>query len=99
MPLTGQAKTDYMKEYMRKRRSNARSNEKPESVRPEQPELVRPKRATIMKHQCVGITQARPVGISDHQWAYMQYKAEEKKQVDKAEDAAGLVALPVRDKP
>lgn len=35
MPLTGKAKTDYQREYMRKRRSNA----KPVSVRPD----IRPK--------------------------------------------------------
>jgi len=42
MPLTGQAKTDYQREYMRKRRSNA----KPVSVRPKsnnvRPKAVRP---------------------------------------------------------
>ena len=32
MPLIGQAKTDYQREYMRKRRSNQRSNN---TVRPE----------------------------------------------------------------
>lgn len=34
MALTGQAKTDYQREYMCKRRSNARSNKAAESVRP-----------------------------------------------------------------
>lgn len=34
MPLTGQAKTEYQREYMRKRRSNARSNAEVVSVRP-----------------------------------------------------------------
>ena len=37
MVLTGQAKTDYQREYMRKRRSNMT-----ESVRPKAPALVRP---------------------------------------------------------
>lgn len=51
MPLTGQAKTDYQREYMRKRRSNQRSNVTHESVRPKaldpvrlyEPEYERPK--------------------------------------------------------
>ena len=32
--LKGQAKTDYQREYMRRRRSNIRSNTKPVSIRP-----------------------------------------------------------------
>lgn len=43
MVLTGKAKTDYQREYMRKRRSNARSNVRSESVRPEELDPVRPK--------------------------------------------------------
>ena len=43
MPLTGQAKTDYQREYMRRRRSNQRSNVTPESVRPSTQHSVRPK--------------------------------------------------------
>lgn len=35
MPLTGQAKVDYQREYMRRRRSNAGSNQSVASVRPE----------------------------------------------------------------
>ena len=69
MVLTGQAKTDYQREYMRKRRSNARSNAKPESVRPlgvtVRPKPVRP-------------TKSRPPGISANQWAYIQMKEERK---------------------
>ena len=42
MVLTGQAKADYQREYMRKRRSNARSSKTVESVRPKAPALVRP---------------------------------------------------------
>lgn len=42
MPLTGQAKTDYQREYMRKRRSNKGVTVTLESVRPVRPELVRP---------------------------------------------------------
>lgn len=38
MPLTGQAKTDYQREYMRRRRSNKAA----ESVRPVTLEPVRP---------------------------------------------------------
>lgn len=76
MPLTGQAKTDYQREYMRKRRSNV----EPEGVRPIALNPVRPKPAFV-----------RPVGLSDNQWEYMKYKAEQKQKVDKAEDAAGLV--------
>jgi hypothetical protein len=61
MPLSGQAKTDYQREYMRKRRalgSNTGVTIRPKSVRPEQVGLVRPK------------------GVSDNQWAYIQMKAE-----------------------
>ena len=61
MPLTGQAKTDYQREYMRKYRSNTR----PESVRPKTSN-VRPK----------DVRPVRPEGISDNQWAYIQMKAE-----------------------
>lgn len=63
MALTGQAKTDYQREYMRKRRSNKGSNTKPEFVRPEQGVTVRPK------------AMIRPEGISNNQWEYMKFKA------------------------
>ena len=43
MPLTGQAKTDYQREYMRRRRSNKIPSVEPESVRP----YVRPARITV----------------------------------------------------
>lgn len=62
MPLTGQAKTDYQREYMRKRRasgSNAGVTIRLGSVRPKQVGLVRPE------------------GVSDNQWAYIQMKAEQ----------------------
>lgn len=65
MVLTGQAKTDYQREYMRRRRatrSNASVTIKQESVRPKQPVSVRPK---------------RPSGISDSQWNYIKMKAEQ----------------------
>lgn len=66
MVLTGQAKTDYQREYMRKRRSNAGSNKtapvRPNNVRPTL-KLVRPE-------------PVRPEGLSDNQWAYIQMKAE-----------------------
>ena len=62
--LTGKAKTDYQREYMRKRRSNARSNNNLEPVRPEQSIPVRPK-------------LARPDNVNDNQWAYIQHKAEQ----------------------
>ncbi len=65
MPLTGQAKTNYQREYMRKRRSNAGSNEPAVCVRPVTSKTVRPKTKL-----------ARPAGISDNQWAYIQMKAE-----------------------
>lgn len=61
MVLTGQAKTDYQREYMRKRRSNT----EPVAVRPK-PDIVRP----------VTPKAVRPKGISDNQWAYIQMKAE-----------------------
>jgi len=66
MPLTGQAKTDYMREYMRKQRSNKRSNTIPESVRPVTAKPVRPKPNLV-----------RPSGISNNQWEYMKFKAEQ----------------------
>ncbi len=68
MPLTGQAKTDYQREYMRRRRSNTESvsvRPCPDIVRPEESVVVRPKKAMV-----------RPPGISDWQWAYIQSKAE-----------------------
>lgn len=64
MPLTGQVKTDYQREYMRKRRSNQRSNAEVESVRPRNVKPVRP-------------VMVRPEDISDNQWAYIQMKAEQ----------------------
>ena len=42
MALIGQAKTDYQREYMRKRRSNIRSNIRPALVRPKPLDPVRP---------------------------------------------------------
>ena len=42
MPLSGQAKTAYQREYMRKRRSNKRSNKAKTGVRPTTPIIVRP---------------------------------------------------------
>ena len=58
--LTGQAKTDYQREYMRRRRSN-----KPhESVRPEAVIPVRPVALPV-----------RPTGISESQWNYIKMKA------------------------
>lgn len=78
MPLTGQAKTDYQREYMRKLRSNKRSNVMPESVRPVMAKPVRPKPELV-----------RPAGLSDNQWEYMKFKAEQKQKVDRAEDIAG----------
>ena len=58
MPLIGQAKTDYQREYMRRRRSNTSTRPvRPlaDSVRPEQPKPVRPKKPTM----------PRPAGISN----------------------------------
>jgi len=65
MPLTGQAKTDYQREYMRRRRSNTGSNTKPEAVRPKTTN-VRP----------VSVRPVRPKGLSDNQWAYIQSKGD-----------------------
>ena len=65
--MTGQAKTDYQREYMRKRRSNTRSNTEPVSVRPVTPEAVRSEQMPRF---------IRPEGISDNQWAYIKYKKE-----------------------
>lgn len=42
MPLTGQAKTDYQREYMRRRRSKLSVRPEMDNVRPIQPEPVRP---------------------------------------------------------
>lgn len=47
MALTGQAKVDYQREYMRKYRSNRRSNTKPVNVRPEQPKSLDPTRSVL----------------------------------------------------
>lgn len=63
MPLTGQAKTDYQREYMRRRRSNTSVTITPISVRPVTPS-IRP-------------NKPRPSGISNNQWAYIQMKAEQ----------------------
>ena len=74
MVLTGQAKTDYQREYMRRRRAKIIENRsnirlvrpapvRPESVRPVTPETIRPK-------------LIRPAGIGESQWAYIQMKAE-----------------------
>ena len=50
MSLTGQGKTDYQREYMRKRSSNTGVTIKPESVRPVtvtvRPKPVRPTKAS-----------------------------------------------------
>ena len=62
--LTGQAKTDYQREYMRRRRSNAGSNKPHESVRPEAVIPVRPVALPV-----------RPTGISESQWNYIKMKA------------------------
>ena len=66
MPLTGQAKTDYQREYMRKRRADERSNRTIPFVRPA-PVSVRPKKTNLV----------RPEDVSDNQWAYIQMKAKE----------------------
>ena len=68
MALTGQAKTDYQREYMRKRRSNAGSNVAQDSVRPKAVQPVRPEQPAKPK-------LVRPPGIGEQQWAYMQFKA------------------------
>ncbi len=65
MPLTGQAKTDYQREYMRRRRSNTKPSAKPVSVRPTI-DNVRPEVPKLV----------RPEGLSASQWAYIQMKAE-----------------------
>ena len=64
MALTGQAKTDYQREYMRKRRSNASVTVTPESVRPVTVKPVRPKANLV-----------RPEGVSNNQWAYIKMRA------------------------
>lgn len=65
MPLTGQAKTDYQREYMRRLRADERSNRTIPFVRPA-PTSVRPKQTK----------RVRPEGLSDNQWAYIQSKAD-----------------------
>ena len=64
MPLTGQAKTDYQREYMRKRRagSNTSVTPSPESVRPV---TVKP------------VKLVRPEGVSDSRWNYIKMRAEQ----------------------
>jgi len=69
MPLTGQAKTDYQREYMRRLRAEERSNRTIPFVRPA-PTSVRPERTNLV----------RPEGLSDNQWAYIQFKAEKETQ-------------------
>lgn len=61
MPLTGQAKTDYQRGYMRRRRSNTKPK-RPTMLLDLSPNPVRP---------------IRPAGISDNQWAYIKMKDEE----------------------
>ena len=64
MALTGQAKTDYQREYMRKRRARSNTGVTPstKSVRPATAKLVRP---------------VRPEGASESQWAYIKMRAEQ----------------------
>lgn len=51
MPLTGQAKIDYQREYMRKRRSNKKGvTVRPKSIRP---------KPTIHKHFTGELTKSR----------------------------------------
>ena len=57
--LKGQAKTDYQREYMRKRRSNQRSNVTPETVRPSVTLAVRP--VILKAEQHIGASQAEIV--------------------------------------
>ena len=64
MPLTGQAKTDYQREYMRRRRSNKGVTISIEPVRPVTPSIVRPKE------------QVR-LNLSTNQQAYIRFKAEQ----------------------
>lgn len=52
MPLTGQAKIDYQREYMRKRRSNIKT-EQLDPVRPEPVRPVRPDREPLTKERQV----------------------------------------------
>lgn len=61
MALTGQAKVDYQREYMRRRRSNTIGS----FVRPTA-SSVRPK----LEHD-------RPPGITDSVWNYMKMKREQ----------------------
>lgn len=65
--LTGQAKTDYQREYMRR----LRSNKKVDTVRPVVVYPVRP------EEQMQPPIKPRPPGISSNQWAYIQFKAEQ----------------------
>ena len=58
--LSGQAKIDYQRSYMRRRRSNGRSN-KPTDIHTHS---VRPTALLV-----------RPEGISDNQWNYIKFKA------------------------
>ncbi len=66
--LTGQAKIDYQREYMRKRRSNAKPVLDPELVRPItlDPELVKP-----VKHKPC------PPGVNPNVWACQQSKSKQ----------------------
>ena len=58
--LTGQAKLDYQRAYMRRRRSNARTEEWKRSNEPpvSEPELVRPKVLDPVRPKCTSDSQS-----------------------------------------
>ena len=66
--LTGQAKTDYMREYMRKRRSNRKGlTEESKSVRPKA-EVVRPVIAKPM--QATGWIEVQSEPLDSGRWLW-----------------------------
>lgn len=93
MPLTGQAKTDYQKKYMQRYRAkkgdSALSGQKqgfrnaPEYPVVDERDAVRPKlsvRPVTVNVRPVIPGLVRPKGVSDNQWAYIQFKAEQENE-------------------
>ena len=68
MVLTGQSKTDYQREYMRRRRSNIKCD----TVRPETVYPIRPEERAEPPR-----LKPKPEGLSANQWAYIQFKEEQ----------------------
>lgn len=90
MALTGQAKTDYQREYMKRYRANKGnssilghkevSQNAPECPVAAELKSVRPNVSPVRPTDSVRPKSVRPVrpnGMSENQWAYVQMKAEQ----------------------